>query len=376
MTADAHEAAVARLRDAYAAWPPGTPVRLAKRTSNLFRFRDSDRPLRPARPRPPRPRPPPWEPRRPGRFRVRPRAERRSRRQDREGRRHDHLRGPVRRDAQARADAAGGAAAQDDHPRRRRHRAGHRVHLAAQRHAARVGDRDGDPDRRRPRGPGHRGQRARRPVPRLPELLRDPGLQPLAHDRTRAGAAFRAPAPLPVRHGGSLHGRGRPDRRGGKLSAATGRISSTAPRSGPTSFTSPSGRSATSRPGAAITPASRSTTNRSGATRRTFLTIRDYLWRWDTDWFWCSRPFGVQKPLIRRLWPRRYRRSDVYRKLVAFDRRHGLSDALNSGRGTPAPRGCHPGRGDPGRARRRVPAILCRKCGDEPGLDVPAAAAR
>jgi FAD/FMN-containing dehydrogenase len=41
MTADTHEAAVARLRDAYAAWPPGTPVRLAKRTSNLFRFRDS-----------------------------------------------------------------------------------------------------------------------------------------------------------------------------------------------------------------------------------------------------------------------------------------------------------------------------------------------
>jgi hypothetical protein len=47
-----------------------------------------------------------------------------------------------------------------------------------------------------------------------------------------------------------------------------------------------------------------------------FLAIRDYLWRWDTDWFWCSRPFGVQRPLIRRLWPRRYRRSDVYRKLV------------------------------------------------------------
>ena len=40
MTADAHEAAVARLREAYAAWPPGTPVRLAKHTTNLFRFRD------------------------------------------------------------------------------------------------------------------------------------------------------------------------------------------------------------------------------------------------------------------------------------------------------------------------------------------------
>jgi FAD/FMN-containing dehydrogenase len=61
-----------------------------------------------------------------------------------------------------------------------------------------------------------------------------------------------------------------------------------------------------------------------------FLTIYDYLWRWDTDWFWCSRPFGVQKPLMRRLWPRRYRRSDVYRRLVAFDRRHHLSDTLNA----------------------------------------------
>ena len=41
MTADTHEVAVARLREAYAAVPPGTAVRLAKRTSNLFRFRDA-----------------------------------------------------------------------------------------------------------------------------------------------------------------------------------------------------------------------------------------------------------------------------------------------------------------------------------------------
>src|ERR1700744_4382445 len=40
MTADTHEVAVARLRDSYAALPPGAPVRLAKSTSNLFRFRD------------------------------------------------------------------------------------------------------------------------------------------------------------------------------------------------------------------------------------------------------------------------------------------------------------------------------------------------
>jgi len=70
--------------------------------------------------------------------------------------------------------------------------------------------------------------------------------------------------------------------------------------------------------------------------REDFLTIHDYLWRWDTDWFWCSRPFGVQNPVIRALWPRRYRRSDVYRRLVAADRRYGLSDTLAARRQQPA----------------------------------------
>jgi FAD/FMN-containing dehydrogenase len=60
------------------------------------------------------------------------------------------------------------------------------------------------------------------------------------------------------------------------------------------------------------------------------LSIRDYLWRWDTDWFWCSQALGTQHPLVRRLWPKRYLRSDVYRKLVALDRRHRLSDRLGS----------------------------------------------
>ena len=59
-----------------------------------------------------------------------------------------------------------------------------------------------------------------------------------------------------------------------------------------------------------------------------FLSIHDYLWRWDTDWFWCSRALGVQQPVVRRLWPARYRRSDVYRRIVALDRRVGLSQAL------------------------------------------------
>jgi FAD/FMN-containing dehydrogenase len=59
--------------------------------------------------------------------------------------------------------------------------------------------------------------------------------------------------------------------------------------------------------------------------REDWLTVLDYLWRWDTDWFWCSRAFGAQHPVLRRVWPRRWRRSDVYWKLVALNRRTGFS---------------------------------------------------
>jgi FAD/FMN-containing dehydrogenase len=66
-----------------------------------------------------------------------------------------------------------------------------------------------------------------------------------------------------------------------------------------------------------------------------FLTIADYLWRWDTDWFWCSRAFGVQRRAVRAFWPRRYRRSDVYRKLVALDRKYRVTGQINTRLGRP-----------------------------------------
>ena len=65
------------------------------------------------------------------------------------------------------------------------------------------------------------------------------------------------------------------------------------------------------------------------------LSVEDYVWRWDTDWFWCSRALGVQHPLVRRVWPRRWRRSDVYRRIVALDRRTGLSSRVRQARGLP-----------------------------------------
>ncbi|MER7559134.1 FAD-binding oxidoreductase [Nocardioides sp. NPDC126508] len=60
------------------------------------------------------------------------------------------------------------------------------------------------------------------------------------------------------------------------------------------------------------------------------LTTYDYLWRWDTDWFWCSGAFGAQNKYLRRVWPRRLRRSDVYMKLVGLDRRFGIADRLDA----------------------------------------------
>ncbi len=65
------------------------------------------------------------------------------------------------------------------------------------------------------------------------------------------------------------------------------------------------------------------------------LTVADYLWRWDTDWFWCSQAFGVQHPLVRRAWPRRWRRSDVYHRLVGLDSRFGIVERLDRRAGRP-----------------------------------------
>jgi len=65
------------------------------------------------------------------------------------------------------------------------------------------------------------------------------------------------------------------------------------------------------------------------------LTTYDYLWRWDTDWFWCSQAFGAQNPKVRRIWPRRLRRSDTYHRLVSLDRRFQIMDRLDRRAGRP-----------------------------------------
>ncbi|MBL6275215.1 FAD-binding oxidoreductase [Micromonospora fiedleri] len=69
--------------------------------------------------------------------------------------------------------------------------------------------------------------------------------------------------------------------------------------------------------------------------QRDALTTYDYLWRWDTDWFWCSAAFGVQHPVVRRLWPTRWRRSDVYHRIVRLEHRHQVAARIDRWRGQP-----------------------------------------
>ncbi len=59
-----------------------------------------------------------------------------------------------------------------------------------------------------------------------------------------------------------------------------------------------------------------------------WLTTYDYLWRWDTDWFWCSKNLGAQNPLVRTLFGRSRLNSRTYTKLMRWNSRVGLTRAL------------------------------------------------
>ena len=60
-----------------------------------------------------------------------------------------------------------------------------------------------------------------------------------------------------------------------------------------------------------------------------YLTVREFIWRWDTDWFWCSRNLGMQNPLIRRLAGRKRLNSVFYTRLMRWNSRWGLTRRLD-----------------------------------------------
>jgi hypothetical protein len=86
------------------------------------------------------------------------------------------------------------------------------------------------------------------------------------------------------------------------------------------------------------------------------------------------RAFGAQTP-DPRLWPRRYRRSSFYWKLIAYDQRFNIADRIEKRNGA-APRARRAGHRGADRAMRRVPRLVPGQRADRADLAVPAAAAR
>jgi len=63
--------------------------------------------------------------------------------------------------------------------------------------------------------------------------------------------------------------------------------------------------------------------------REDWLTTRDFIWRWDTDWFWCSKNVLAQNPLIRRLYGRKRLGSRTYTRIMRWNSRVGLTATLD-----------------------------------------------
>jgi len=60
--------------------------------------------------------------------------------------------------------------------------------------------------------------------------------------------------------------------------------------------------------------------------REDYLTIHDYLWRWDTDWFWCSKNVMAQNSFFRKyVFGKERLGSRTYTKIMRWNSRLGLT---------------------------------------------------
>ena len=357
----AYAEAVDALVAQYRALPAGAPVRLAKRTSNLFRARAATGDARARR------------------RRVQRGA--RGRRRGPHGRRprDDDVRGPRRGDAAARARAAVRAAAAHDHPRRRGHRARHRERELAQRLPARVGARPRRAHRRRARrdrgtatnehatcSTASRTPTARSATRCVCGSSSSPSRRTSRCGTCRCGDAASLATAISERHGV------RRVRRHAGSTTSTARCSrATESYLTLATYVDDRGRGAER-----LHRRCTSTTARSSSGAPTCSRSHDYLWRWDTDWFWCSRAFGAQNPLVRRLWPKSRLRS---RRLLEARRARPAYVVLRAARR----RAARPPREQvvqdievPVDGAAGVPRLLPPRGGHRAGLGVPAAAAR
>jgi FAD/FMN-containing dehydrogenase len=59
-----------------------------------------------------------------------------------------------------------------------------------------------------------------------------------------------------------------------------------------------------------------------------YLTAHDYIWRWDTDWFWCSKHFFVQHAPVRLLATKWLLNSKTYQRIMRLS--HKVTPASNT----------------------------------------------
>jgi FAD/FMN-containing dehydrogenase len=59
-----------------------------------------------------------------------------------------------------------------------------------------------------------------------------------------------------------------------------------------------------------------------------FLPVADFIWRWDTDWFWCSGVIGAQNPIVRRLLGKKHLNSLFYTKLMRWSQKSFITQKL------------------------------------------------
>jgi FAD/FMN-containing dehydrogenase len=63
--------------------------------------------------------------------------------------------------------------------------------------------------------------------------------------------------------------------------------------------------------------------------REDYLSIHDYLWRWDTDWFWCSKNVFAQNRFFRRfIFGKDRLGSRTYTKIMRWNSRAGVTKKI------------------------------------------------
>jgi FAD/FMN-containing dehydrogenase len=72
--------------------------------------------------------------------------------------------------------------------------------------------------------------------------------------------------------------------------------------------------------------------------REDYLTVRDFIWRWDSDWFWCSKAFYMNHLIPRLLGGKWMLKSETYWKWFRWDQKYKIAEKIRKLNGDHAPR--------------------------------------